>query len=322
MNEIVIREWFLEYLQQRESQEVVSTVAAITGIPGRQLRRFRDGRQGVLTTKELGLLEQFLMETVRATKPKGLREALRVLLTVADATFLCDELAISFDLLKGVAEGKDFLASQERIRLWGLIEKSRWDVVGASKLKDRIWQANTTTLFADMEKATGVYADTITSFLDGDGTLWFDEVERIVGWLESLENTKEDTTMKEDVQVQAELEYFLGDAARKQFEDLLASEAEDNGELLKGFIKVAQMVQWGSNMGLHVGVEEEGKWVVSFPDPKSKERVEVFRGESMKDLVLILSTVRLTKGCFGLQGEKGDDEKEEDLVVPRVLEYE
>jgi hypothetical protein len=385
MNEIVIRERFLEYLQQKAEQGVVVS-GECAGISESYLRRFRDGEQGVLTDRELGQLERYLTEELARIEPssdlgnrlirriedssitmreivlslgidgnrlvgfvrrnnslpvedadkllryfnmsvlekgEGLREALRVLLVAADATFLCDELVISFDLLKGVAEGKSFLASPERIRLWGLIEKSKWDSAGASKLKDRIWEASSTgILFMTMEKASGVSADTIAGFLDGERTLWFDEVEKLVGWLESLENTEEDTTMsKEDgTRAQAELEYLLGDEGRKRFEDLLATEAGNDRELLKGFVKVAQMAQWGSDLGLHVGVSaDDSKWVVSFPDPKSKELVEVFRGQSMRDLMLILSTVRLTRDCFGLQG---GNEDEEDLVVPRVLEYE
>jgi hypothetical protein len=183
---------------------------------------------------------------------------------------------------------------------------------------------NTTIALFDVAANIGgmVGVVTLLNFADGKVSLPEDVLRDIVAFLQKQPNeeARKENAMSDEPSFVA--------LARARMQTAAFQAPADDHETLEAFAKVSQLMQWAADLGLQVRLEDERYWVLLVPDPDSKKEkyVEVLKSSSLRDLTLILTTcvtyreTVIRKAVTAATTVKEED-KEADLVVPRVLDY-
>lgn len=133
-----------------------------------------------------------------------------------------------------------------------------------------------------------------------------------------VQEEDEDTTMLDKDTEGSELSKMLpSERGLEKLQGVLDQDTDDGGDRIKAFKEIMRLLEWARELGLHMEFNDLS-WVLSFPLGEEGKMKKVYQSSSVRDLVLILSTVRLSRVAFG--GKDGVYEKDADLVIPRVLE--
>jgi len=276
----------------------ISQLATATGIDVDLLSEFFGGNRGLTEEEGQKLYDYFSSPEGQRASETGVTEAEEESKNTARDNDLRARVS---RLLSGKAAGQSQRSSETGATGVKLTNAE------LRELTINLIDASTTLTIRDVAKGADVGYITLRDFLSGEGELLPPAKRRLTKYLE-----RNDKTMSASLTGDDDGADLFNSASIMA---LLNEVPENNCEILKAHERISTVVKWAEeSLGIRVEVKG-GQWRMWFPEVDDKK--EAFRSASMRDLVLILIAIYMSRRKEG--GGELDDTLEELTINPRNL---